>query len=210
MIPTYFIELADTPILKDVRKKYFEDQYPDTSDCAVLDNQIISIQSDIDAIKARISKKQKECNCPPTVKVPCVNSGFTALCIGGYKSAPNPDYTSGIVLRESSKKQLTEMLLKKKQLQSVSCQISTTSTSGAITSTSGATTSTSGTTTSTSGTTTSTSGTTTSTSGTTTANKILDQASQITNSKNKYYYLAGLTLLILTGGFYIYKKSKQK
>ena len=196
MIPTYFIELADTPILKDVRKKYFEDQYPDTSDCAVLDNQIISIQSDIDAIKARISKKQKECNCPPTVKVPCVNSGFTALCIGGYKSAPNPDYTSGIVLRESSKKQLTEMLLKKKQLQSVSCQISTTSTSGAITSTSGATTSTSGTT--------------TSTSGTTTANKILDQASQITNSKNKYYYLAGLTLLILTGGFYIYKKSKQK
>ena len=50
MLPTYFLELADTNIAKDVYKKYFNDQYPETNSCVELDKQIASIQKDIDDI----------------------------------------------------------------------------------------------------------------------------------------------------------------
>jgi len=119
MIPTYFLELADTNIKKDVYKSYFDTQYPDTSDCIVLDKQIGDIEKDIDEIRKRELASQKECNCSATIRVPCVNSGFTSLCVGGYKSAPNPDYAKGISVRKSAKKYLTELLLKKKNIQSV-------------------------------------------------------------------------------------------
>ena len=93
MIPTYFLELADTNIAKDVYKKYFDAQYPDTNDCIVLDKQIADIQVDIDAINKRELSKYVE-----------YNGTFPLI---------------GITERKKSKAYLQELLSKKKNLQSL-------------------------------------------------------------------------------------------
>jgi len=98
MIPTYFLELADTNIKKDVYKSYFDTQYPDTSDCIVLDKQIGDIEKDIDEIRKRELAKKIECNCFPS----------------------SHDWIKGIQVRTSSKKYLQALLIKKQNLSSVS------------------------------------------------------------------------------------------
>jgi LPXTG-motif cell wall-anchored protein len=119
MIPTYFLELADTNITKDVYKKYFDTQYPETNDCIVLDKQIADIQADIDSINKRELANQKECNCSPSIKVPCTSTSFTSGCFNGTKLSLNPDYSKSIMLRKQSKTYLQDLLSKKKNLQSL-------------------------------------------------------------------------------------------
>ena len=94
MIPTYFLEIADTNIAKDVYKKYFNDQYPESNDCVVMDKHIADIQKDIDEINKRELAKKIECNCFPT-------SG---------------DSKRGVFTRTKSKQFLNELLIKKKNL----------------------------------------------------------------------------------------------
>lgn len=116
MIPTYFLELADTNVSKDVYKKYFNDQYPETNSCIELDKQIASIEKDLDEIKKRELANQAECNCPPFLKVPCTGSSFSTGCIGGFKTATNPEYVKGRTIRSKSKVYLEQMLISKKNL----------------------------------------------------------------------------------------------
>ena len=119
MIPTYFLELADTNIAKDVYKKYFDAQYPDTNDCIVLDKQIADIQADIDAINKRELANQKECNCMPWHKVPCSPKGVSGCNWSGMNVNSNPDYSMGLIVRKKSKTYLQDLLSKKKNLQSL-------------------------------------------------------------------------------------------
>lgn len=116
MIPTYFLEIADTNIAKDVYKKYFNDQYPESNDCVVMDKHIADIQKDIDEINKRELAKKPECNCFPSIEVPCTSTGFSTGCFNGTKSAPNPEYAKGIMTRSKSKAFLNELLIKKKNL----------------------------------------------------------------------------------------------
>ena len=109
MLPTYFLELADTNIAKDVYKKYFNDQYPETNSCVELDKQIASIQKDIDDINKRELSKYKECNCLPLIEVP-FKIGFLG------SKVPNPDYSKGFSIRKNSKNFLNNMLISKKNL----------------------------------------------------------------------------------------------
>lgn len=119
MIPTYFLELADTNVSKDVYKKYFNDQYPETNSCIELDKQIASIEKDLDGIKKRELANQAECNCPRSIKVPCKSTGFSTGCFNGTKTALNPEYSKGIATRTLSKKFLEQMLISKKNLVSL-------------------------------------------------------------------------------------------
>ena len=114
MIPTYFLELADTNIAKDVYKKYFNDQYPESNDCVVMDKHIADIQKDIDEINKRELASKPECNCSPRIKVPCSPKGSSGCSWSGTKS--NPDYRNGIIVRTKSKAFLNELLIKKKNL----------------------------------------------------------------------------------------------
>lgn len=116
MIPTYFLELADTNVSKDVCKKYFNDQYPETNSCIELDKQIASIEKDIDDINKRELSGYKECNCFPIIQVPCSPKGDFGCSYSGTETDSNPDYTKGILIRKSSKKFLEQMLITKKNL----------------------------------------------------------------------------------------------
>ena len=60
MLPNYFIKLRDTISTKDVAKKYFEDQYPQTDNCALLPIQIAGLKQDLEDINKRIASNQKE------------------------------------------------------------------------------------------------------------------------------------------------------
>ena len=115
MLPTYFLELADTNIAKDVYKKYFNDQYPETNSCVELDKQIASIQKDIDDINKRELSKYKECNCLPLIPVLC-SIGSMGCSFTGYKSDFSPDYSKGFSIRKNSKNFLNNMLISKKNL----------------------------------------------------------------------------------------------
>jgi hypothetical protein len=116
MIPTYFLELADTNVAKDVYKKYFNDQYPETNSCIELDKQIASIQKDLDEIKKRELAGQAECNCMPFIKVPCSPKNVGSCNFTGYKRESNPDWRNGILNRSKSKTYLEQMLITKKNL----------------------------------------------------------------------------------------------
>lgn len=121
MIPTYFLELADTNVAKDVYKKYFNDQYPETNSCIELDKQIASIQKDIDEINKRELAKKAECNCMPFIRSSTGLSGFSITTgVSSISSTTvNIDYTKGIQTRTKSKKYLQEMLITKKNLVSL-------------------------------------------------------------------------------------------
>ncbi len=54
MIPNYFFDI------KSNYTKYFNDQYPVANDCKTLDQQILSIQKDIDNINKRILMNYEE------------------------------------------------------------------------------------------------------------------------------------------------------
>ncbi len=91
MIPQYFLELEDTSLKKDAYKVYFDNQYPITENCIILDKQINDIQKDIDDIQKRELSHIKECNCSPI----------------------SPQYGIGIYTRNISKNYLKKLLIKK-------------------------------------------------------------------------------------------------
>lgn len=136
MIPTYFFDIADTPFAKDVAKKYFEDQYPQTEDCTLLPKQLVGLKKDLEDINKRISAKQKEYDGKiPTIKVPCkpTSSYFSGSCkpvrttgfhIGGatyVKTEINPNFNTGISIRSKSKLIVEELIRRKTLLIELSC-----------------------------------------------------------------------------------------
>lgn len=110
MVPQFFIELKDDSTRKDFYKKYFNDQYPDTKDCNILDAQMKNIHKDLAEIEFRKDSNYKEMNGPVIIKVPCV-VGVDFMCntAGKTKSISNPDYSTGMIIRQKSQDYLASL-----------------------------------------------------------------------------------------------------
>lgn len=112
MIPFSFLEIADSNFRKDYYKQYFNNQYPDSDDCIILDKQTRDIELDILKI---IEHKETT---KVTISAPCI-IGIDFMCssFNNKKSIINPEYTKAIVTRNLSKAFLSQLLNNKRNKQ---------------------------------------------------------------------------------------------